>query len=232
MSKISLFCSAAGGVGKSTLALLSTQCLKDKKVLLVDFTLHGGIEAILRKSKRKCGINYLMDEYSDSEKSLDIAIIADETLGCDILFNANPLQMDKMSHTFVDKLIEAVAVRHYDHIIFDTSFELSEKNARLFQIADQLNFILTQDITVFWRTIKFFEILDKLMIDRKKIRMILNQYRKSININVSEFEEEANLSFTTIIKYYKHDLINHTNSGKLYTHKTLNKQLKKLWEAL
>lgn len=231
MSKVSVFCSAAGGVGKSTLALLSTQCLKNEKVLLVDFTLHGGIEAILRKSKRKCGINYLMDEYSDSEKSLDIAIIADETLGCDILFNASSLQMDKMSHDFVDKLLEEVSIRHYDHIIFDTSFELSERNARLFQIADQLNFVLTQDITVFWRTIKFFEILDKLMIDRKKIKMILNRYRKSVNINVSEFEEEAHISFCTTIKCYKHDLINLMNSGRMYTHKKLNKQLKKVWEA-
>lgn len=231
MSKISVFCSAGGGVGKSILALLSIQCLKKEKVLLVDFTLHGGLEAILRKSKRKCGMSYLMDEYSNSEQSIDMAIVSDELLGCDVLFNASSLQMEKMPHSFVDRLIEELSMKQYDHVIFDTSFELSERNARLFQVADQLNFVLTQDITVFWRTIKFFEILDKLMIDRKKVKMILNKHRKNIGINVAEFEEEANMSFDATIKDFKHDLINHINSGKLYLNRKLSKQLKKIWEA-
>lgn len=233
MSRVVAFCSAAGGVGKTTLALASLQHLSGKKNILIDFTLHGGIEAIMRKSKRKNGLSFFMDSYS-REQSIDKAIVYDDILGCDVLMNTHALQMEKISHDFVDHLIDQLKQKNYDYIIFDTSFELSERNARLFQIADQLNFVLTQDITVFWRTLKFFEILDKLMVDRKKVRMVLNKYNKHININTSEFEDEAFMKFWVVFKQQNHELLNHWNAGKRFSFKMkgkLKKQMAALWEV-
>lgn len=219
MSRVCLFTSAAGGVGKTSLAMHSCLYLSQKKnkVLLIDFTLYGGIEAIIRRSKRHNGIGSLYDAFEQNMKlPLRDAIIKDHQLACDVLLNSNALSMEKVSHQFVDQLLKELDVLSYDYIIFDTSFELSERNARLFQIADQINFVLTQDITVFWRTLKFYEILDKLMVDRKQIKMILNKYNKKISINMKEFEDEINMKFTAIFSCEKANLVNAHNEGNLY----------------
>lgn len=219
MSKICLFSSSAGGVGKTTLAMSSCQHLvkQSKKVLLIDFTLYGGLEAIIRKSKRHNGIGSLYDAY-EQHLTLPLveAIVKDDQLGCDVLMNSNALSMEKVSHQFVDHLLNELKSYQYDYILFDTSFELSERNARLFQIADQINFVLTQDITVFWRTLKFYEILDKLMVDRKHIKMVLNKYNKKIPINIKEFEDEIKMTFSATFADEKVNLVNANNEGKLH----------------
>lgn len=233
---ISVVTSAAGGVGKTTIAMNSAIYLNSikKKVLLIDFTVYGGLDVIIRESKRTSGLGSLYSLFEQREL-LDISkSITDcsDTLGCDVLINTSALTMEKMGFEFVEKLIEAVAVNRYTDIIIDTSCELSERNSKLFQLADSIIYVLTQDISTCWRTIKHMEILDKLQVDRKKIKIIMNRYRKDIIFNKEEFEEELSYKIISVIKDKKGEITNMHNGGKTILQTVLNRHSKQTKNAI
>lgn len=237
--RITSIASAAGGVGKTTIALNAALHLKNqkKRVLLLDLSLYGGVDVVVRKSKRTTGLGSLYSLF-EQDKPLDInrAVITDDsTVGCDVLINTSPLTMEKMNVEFIDQLFKNILLTDYDEIVVDTSSELSERNSKLFQLSDQIVYVTTQDISVCWRTIKHLEILEKLQIDRSKVQTIMNRYRKDIVFSVSEFEEESKLKVYGTIPDRKGDLTNMHNSGKVALHNSMlkiSKKMIKVFESL
>lgn len=238
-SRITAITSSAGGVGKTTVALNVASYLKNqkKRVLLIDLSLYGGVDVVVRKSKKTTGLGSLYSLF-EQDKPLDInkAIIFDDaTIGCDLLINTTALTMEKMNCDFVDQLFKTIYLADYDEVIVDTSSELSERNSKLFQLSDQILYIVTQDVSVCWRTIKHMEILEKLQIDRGKIRTVMNRYRKDIVFNIAELEEEGKIIVHGTILDKKSEITNLHNSGKISLQNSISKfsrNLKKLFDEI
>lgn len=230
--RVTVITSAGGGVGKTTVAMNAAIQLNNRKkrVLLLDLSLYGGIEVLVRKNNKTTGLGSLYSLF-EQEKPLDInkAILSEnETLGCDVLINTSALTMEKMNIDFMDQLFRNIHLAGYDEVVVDTSSELSERNSKVFLLADQIIYVITQDVSVCWRTVKHLEILEKLQIDRGKIKIIMNRYKKDIVFNVEEFEEEVNVKISGRIYDKKSDVINMHNSGKTILQSTLSRFSKKL----
>lgn len=235
-SKISVFTSAAGGVGKTTLAMNSAKYLSQKglDVLLIDFSLYGGLDVVIRQSKKSLGLGRLYSLYEQEKAfNLEQAIIKEEnSLNCDILISALPLTMEKIDRYFMEKLLVSLHAKDYDHIIFDTSCEFSERNLKLYQLANQIIYVLTQDYSVCWRTIKHYEVLDKLMVNRSNITSVMNRCRKDIPFNIEEYEEEAKIKIRSVVPDRKGVITNLHNKGKIIVGHITDRFSKKFSNAL
>lgn len=233
MSKYIVFTSSSGGVGKTTIAMNAVCHLgKTSKVLLVDMSLYGGLDVVLRQNNRSTGLGVLYGLFEkDNTFDIDRGIVRNEVLKCDVIVSAKPLVMDKIGSDFIQILINEIQRKNYDYVIFDTSSELSERNVRIAQLASDLICIMTQDISVSWRVMKYVEILERLQIERSKVRVVLNNFRKDVEFNIADFEEIVQLKVEGQIPYLKGIVTDIENSGKFII-KTKGKHYKRLFKHL
>ncbi|MBN2793965.1 MAG: hypothetical protein JXR88_01065 [Clostridia bacterium] len=237
--RVTVITSSAGGTGKTFFAASAASLLsKKKKVLLLDLTLYGGIEVLVRHSKKLSGLNILYSQFEQGQPlEIHKAILeSDSVIGTDVLMNAHPLTMEKLSVAFVEALFQRLRMTDYEEIIVDTSMELSQRNSKFFQLADQVIYMINQDISVCWKTMKHLEIMDKLQVERDKIHMVMNRYRKDIVFNLDEFVEETGIKAIGIIPDGKSSVMNLHNEGKTVhslgvspIKKALKKSVEEIW---
>lgn len=204
--KITVFTSASGGVGKTTLALNTAYKLykSQKKVLLLDLSIYGGLDVLLRKNK-KGGLTSLYSAYEQG-KSVEITpsiLESNHNFDFDVMLNSAPLTMDKMSMEFIDTLFKEISLKQYDEIIVDSSMELSPRLCRVYQLATKIVYVVTQDLSTCFSTLKHMEVLEKLQVSNHSVSLVMNKYRKDIPFNISELEDLLGHKIISIFKDYK-----------------------------
>jgi pilus assembly protein CpaE len=235
-AKITVFTSASGGVGKTTLAMNAAYSLykSDRRVLLLDLSIYGGIDIVLRKNKKMGGLTTLYSSYEQG-KDLEITpniIESDHAFGFDVILNSSPLTMEKMDMDFIDKLFAEISLKQYDEIIVDTSMELSPRLCRLLQVADRLIYVVTQDIATCFSTMKHMEVLEKLHISNHKVAIALNKFRKDIPFNIAEFESIIDNKISTIFNDYKGEMTVLHNEGELVLKQNISRYKKHFLKSM
>lgn len=191
-------------------------------------TLYGGLEVLIRHSKKFSGLNILYSQYEQNQPlEIQKSVLKDnEVIGCDVLINTGAITMEKIGIDFIEKLYKVLKLSDYEEVIVDTSMELAARNTKFIQLADRVLYVLSQDITTCWKTMKHLEILDKLSIDRNKVKLIMNRYRKDIIFNKAEFEEESKMKVLASIPDFKSTVTSLNNEGRIVLSHALSKPSK------
>jgi len=213
MSKVIGFYSPAGGVGKSTLASVMALKLSEmqKKVILVDLSLFSSLDVMFRISAVNKGLNRITSLFDNKGSSEEFkteirekGIVRIEKFNnLEVIPAASPIKMDKLSGESVEQLITELKEQHYDYIIIDTSSDLSERNIKVFEMVDQLNLVINQDISTIWRVNQLKDIFNSLYIENHKLNIVLNRFRKDVRYNAYEVEETVGIPVYCQIPDYK-----------------------------
>lgn len=229
-NKIIVFYSPQGGVGKSTLAINTSifSALSGIKTLLIDMSIYGNAISTLKIQQNGMrglsSIITLLDLNRDLESIPNFSEEIKRTIytelsieNLDVIVSANPIKMESMNAKYTKIIINEIENLGYENIIIDMSSELSEKNVRLLEMADYIIMPVIQDISCGWKMVLFKEIAEKFMIDRKKIKMIINKCNKYSGFNNSEFEAEIGYEVIGEIPLFVKNYQNYINKGILVT---------------
>ncbi|WBW95957.1 AAA family ATPase [Oceanirhabdus sp. W0125-5] len=208
--------SAAGGTGKSTIAINAGIHIakKGKKVLLIDFSTFSSIPVKLKIKADNRGIDSVVSEIEREDERSVTKIIKEKLkenihrfemkeAHMDVIYSDSPLKSEKVDGKAVECLIEAAQVLGYDLIIIDTSDELNEKNIAVAELSDEILLCASSDIGVGWKLIKFKEILDHIQISHK-CKLVINKYNRKAAFSCKQLSMELNLPWAGIIPFSNH----------------------------
>ncbi|BCJ86622.1 AAA family ATPase [Effusibacillus dendaii] len=204
--RIGLFYSPKGGVGKTTLAV-NTACQlarKDKRTLLVDFSVFGHTEAALGLPYRTKGLSEAirMLELAVSDAGVDsgwngelhdilcksIQTIELQGKKLDVLTAAAPFKMSGLTIDQTDLLVRQILNMQYEVVIVDTSIELSDKNISLLNWATDLFYITTPDVSANLSILSVLDIVQSFPNDLQNRYLLMNRHTPASHFPVGELE--------------------------------------------
>ncbi|HZD39464.1 MAG TPA: AAA family ATPase [Terriglobales bacterium] len=189
--KIIAIASNKGGVGSTTLAtnLASDLAGRNKSVCLVDLVLQFGsvtsflnIDAsytILDLAKNVKRIDPLLLDGSLVKHSSGVRVLAEP-------FYAEDAR--KVTPSDIDEILDILA-QSFDFVVVDTAKEFDEMLALVLDKASLVLFVTEMDVPSLKSAHRAFELLERMGIYDKKIRLILNRYVKSKLMTLESVEK-------------------------------------------
>lgn len=227
-SNIILFYSPQGGTGKSTLAVNTAifSAIADKRTLLIDMSMFGGIMAMLKiPQKGGYGLSAIITlleldfESAKTNKLIEVvkrSIVSGSTIDhLDVLISANPVKMDILNAKHMKIILDIARNLNYDNIIIDSSSDLCDRNIVLLDEADYIIIPVTQDVSCGWKMVLFKEVMESYSLDTNKISMVINKCSKYSGFNNNELENELGYKIIAEIPLFTKHYQDYVNEGKL-----------------
>jgi pilus assembly protein CpaE len=192
---ISVF-STKGGVGRSLIAVnlaCAIRELTEKRVVVVDFDLQFGDDAILLDMTPTTSIGEMARDATDQE-SIDLELLerythTHESSGIDLLpAPPRPEEADYVSDSEARHILEALK-RHYEYIIVDTSSQVTEPVIAALEQSDLVLLLLTLELPTIKNGKLMLELMESLGLDRDFVRIIMNRDQPGSEIQLKEVED-------------------------------------------
>lgn len=211
--------SPSGGTGKTTICtnLAINLALKNKRVLVIDFSQYGCIGVKFRIKNRGTGLSGILsalEQNRENAQETDLGQIVrdnvfeykNEMVKLDVIIAANPLKMEKATADDIEKIFMAIREMHYDVVIADTSCELSQQNLTILQMVDEILLVTIPDICCGWSLLHFKEIASNLGVSAK-CKLVVNMYTKYSGFSCRELESELQYPLISVVPVYKELLL-------------------------
>lgn len=223
--KIALY-SPAGGTGKTSLCmnLAQIEVKKGKRVLLIDFTLFGGLEMYFRIPEASGkGLGPLITYIEQNAGEQDTVEMMHQSIykesGIDnlhILIAPGILMADALDYVLTQRILKELDKLNYDLILCDCSSELSSRTVAVLEACDIVITPMRQDYIQSWRLLKFKEIAESLQLDLTKFKFVLNTYDKSISFDAEELSEISGFPYIGSIYNFGAQAMENQNEGKCW----------------
>lgn len=218
--------SSKGGVGKTilTLNLAGVYEQLEKKVLLLDFDFGTGVLAL------NLNLDYSVTVYHLSEDMRNHTLATPSQYVCcyDSAIDVLPCPKDpRQQHKIDSRLLPQIIAFFrglYDVILIDMTHGLHEKNIVTLDQADQILYVLTNDLMDLKNSKSFMSIMQD--IERDNVKVILNR-SKDPNLDYFGMFDlrngiEHNVDYTISSGLYIKNITKYLVEGKIFT---LNKNL-------
>lgn len=218
LGRVAVFFSPRGGAGNTTLATNFAKKVRDlskKRVCLLDADLEFGSCHIFLNQKNGNILVDGVDLGATEFDPMDIqATIVETSQGID-LFPCPARTEDALRYT--PDLLRSVVTelqRSYDYVIVDTRSSLSDATLTMFECADDVFFVLENDIVSIARSIRTLDLLDRAGFGVDRFRVVVNKL-SSFGYGIEEIERDMRREILFRVEVDVRPVLEAINAGRL-----------------
>ncbi|NMC13426.1 MAG: MinD/ParA family protein [Chloroflexi bacterium] len=208
--------SPKGGVGTTTIAVNLGLALHNDETpaVLIDGNLQFGDVAVFFNEQVKNSIADLAPRVEE----LDADVLSDVLINhasTNIKLLAAPPRPEYAESVTGDQFTKILTYlkKLFTYIVVDTTSSLDDITLACFDICDIIILITTQDIPAIKNTRLFFDVIDALSIDQKRIIFIMNRFDKRIGITPEKVAESFKREIPCVIPMEERVVIPSINRG-------------------
>ncbi len=213
-SRVHVFFSTKGGVGKSVIALntaLDLVARNKGKVVLVDLDLQFGDLGILTNAKPLRTISEAVEDSALGDSEL-LSGFMETVHGVDILLAPKKPEMaEYVTEQHVQSLIKTLK-KTYRYILVDTSVSFNEITLSVLDQADHIHFITTMDLLSLKNTKLGLEVLRSLH-HLDKVDLVVNRTNRGPDISLQDIERSLGVKPSAAIPEEDKILLESVNQG-------------------
>ena len=214
--KIILVYSPKGGTGCTTIAVNLAVALhnEETRVVIVDANLQFGDVAIFLNEQGKNTVLDLAPRVDELDPEIvDNVLIKNAASGVHILASpSRPENAEKVNADQFSKLLRYLR-QLYAYVIVDSSAHLTDVTLSVFDIADSIILVATQDIPSIKNARLFLDLLLTLNIPAEKIAFVMNKFDKRIAISPEKVGENLKQEVLAVIPLDERTVIPAVNRG-------------------
>lgn len=213
-SRLHVFYSTKGGVGKSVIALNAAIALASRnkgKVALIDLDLQFGDLGILTNVKPVKTISEAVEDDALIDSEL-LSGIMENVLGVDILLAPKKPEMaEYITEHHVQSLIKTLR-KTYRYILVDTSVSFDEVTLAILDQADHVHFITTMDLLSLKNTKLGLDVLRSLH-HLDKVKLLVNRASRNQAISPQDVEKTLGMKSVVFLPEEEKILLESVNHG-------------------
>lgn len=208
--------SPKGGVGVTTVAVNLGVALHNDEtpVVLVDGNLQFGDVAVFLNEQVKNSISDLAPrcEELDADVVGDV-LISHEGSGVKLLAAPpRPEYAENITGEQFSKILTYLK-KLFTYVVVDTTSSLDDITLACFDICDIIILVTTQDIPSIKNSRLFFDVIDALSIDQKRIIFIMNRFDKRVGITPDKVGESFKREISSVVPMEERVVIPSINRG-------------------
>jgi len=208
--------SPKGGVGVTAVAVNLGVALHNNEtpVVLVDGNLQFGDLAVFLNTQVKNSISDLAprcDEL-DAEVVGDVLINHAESGVKLLAAPPRPEYAENVTGEQFSKILSYLK-KMFTYVVVDTTSALDDTTLACFDICDIIILVTTQDIPAIKNSRLFFDVIDALSIDQKRIIFVMNRFDKRVGITPEKVGESFKREITCVVPMEERVVIPSINRG-------------------
>ena len=229
-----------GGIGKtSILTNLAWEIYQktNEKVCILDFSFNAQDASTYLNTKQNATIEEILSNIEELDENILLNQLGKYKDSKIYLLEAQEdlISQYKITTQQISKIINALK-NIFDYVLIDTSSAINENNAIIFDNSDLILLISSTNTTSIKNSQKCYELFDKIGYNDDKIKLIINRYIESEEINIKTIEEQFNRKiFQTIPNNYLTliDAINlESNVGEVNPHSNIAKAYSRIADEI
>lgn len=200
--KIITVYSPKGGVGCSLIAANLAVALKNEenRVLVVDGDLQYGSISVMFNER---GTTTVLD-LTPRVNEIDSKVIEEVVLthrATDVNILCGPERAEEAEFVNVDQYAQLLSIlrSEYDYIVVDTASRLSDHVLAAVEACDTLILVTSQDVPSLAKVSRFLNLMDVIGLSRSQAQMVINPFRKKIDISSDQISNHLNIPVAAVI---------------------------------
>ena len=237
--KILTFFSTKGGVGKTFLAINFATALaerSDKRVVLVDLDLDCGNVSLALNLQPKFTILDVVNDIHNMDNDLIESYLLPHESGLKVLASNVRFDIEDLITSDQVKFILELLQDSFDYVVVDMPGRFQEASMPALALANQLLVVLTPELSTIRNVKSLLGSLEDLHFPASRIKIILNKYARSGEIDVKDVVATLNQKIDETVgmdyKYVVSSLNRGTPIVLEYPKNSISKDLYKLVEKI
>ncbi|MED5372399.1 MAG: AAA family ATPase [Myxococcota bacterium] len=214
--EIIVVCGAKGGAGCTTVAInLAAELCPIHRVVAVDLNFSMGDVASFLDLKPKRSIADLLADLDRLDERVLAGSVAVHKSKVHVI--AQPNEIDEQEEIKGDSVLRLlqISAESYQYCMIDVGTALNEATLTTITVADMILLVASPDVPSIknaWRRLQLFE---RIGIDRKRVRLVINRHEKRSQLSVSDIEGNLQTKVAAVIQNDWKTVSQAVNEGRL-----------------
>ena len=210
------FCGSKGGVGTTALAInLAAELAPVYRTLVADLDFSMGDVAAFLDLQAPSDVSRVLASLDRLDERMLSGSVAVHPTKLHVL--AQPRELDDHTGLRGDAILRLLTVcsRSYQYVLLDCGGHIDEATLTTMSAADLVFLICTPDVPAVKNAWRRLQLLDRVGIDRDRVRLIVNKYDRKSVLRVKDIEANLGIRVASTVSLDEKTLSTAVNDGRL-----------------